>query len=72
MPFWGGYGGSPLGFGLVFPLVGLLFMVAMAFLCFRVAGGMAGGGCMRGALVPVIFSAMPSASTNVHTGPAMM
>ena len=46
MPFWGGYGGSPLGFGLVFPFVGLLFMVAMAFFCFRMAGGMAGRGCM--------------------------
>ncbi len=45
MPFWGGYGGSPLGLGSLFPLVGLLFMAAMAFFCFRVVGGMAGPGC---------------------------
>ena len=46
MPFSGGYGGSPLGFGSVFPLVGLLFMVVMAFFCIRMLGGMAGRGCM--------------------------
>ncbi len=45
MPFWGGYAGSPLGLGWLFPLVGLLFMAVMAFLCFRVMGGMAGPGC---------------------------
>ncbi len=31
---------------MVFPLVGLLFMVARAFFCFRMVAGMAGGGCM--------------------------
>ncbi len=45
MPFWGGYGGSPLGLGWFFPLVGLLFMAVMAFFCFRVVGGMAGPRC---------------------------
>ncbi len=46
MPFWGVFGGPPLGFAFVFPLFGLLFIVAMAFFCFRTAGGMAGRGCM--------------------------
>ena len=45
MPLWGGYGGSPLGLGWVFPLVGLLFTVVMAFFCIRMLGGMAGRGC---------------------------
>jgi hypothetical protein len=44
MPFWGGYGGSPLGLGACFPLVGLVFMAVMAFFCFRMVG-MAGPGC---------------------------
>ncbi len=48
MPFWGGYGGSPLGLGWAFPLVGLLLMVAMAFLCLRMMGGMASGRCRGG------------------------
>jgi uncharacterized protein YlxW (UPF0749 family) len=48
MPFWGGYGGSPLGLGWAFPLVGLLFMAVMAFLCFRVMAGAAGFGCRGG------------------------
>ena len=48
MPFWGGYAGSPLGLGWAFPLVGLLFMVVMAVVCFRMVGGMARGGCLGG------------------------
>jgi hypothetical protein len=48
MPVWGGHAGSPLGLGRAFPLVGLLFMVVMAVLCFRMVGGKAGGGCRRG------------------------
>ncbi len=44
MPMWGGYWGAPWsGFGWIFPLVGLLFMVVMAFACFRMMGG-----CMAG------------------------
>ena len=44
MPMWGGYWGMPWGgFGWVFPLIGLLFMVGMAVMCFRMMGG-----CMAG------------------------
>jgi hypothetical protein len=44
MPMWGGYWGAPWGgFGWIFPLIGLLFMVMMAFACFRMMGG-----CMAG------------------------
>jgi hypothetical protein len=43
MPMWGGYWGAPWGgFGWIFPLIGLLFMVAMAFMCFRMMGGRMG------------------------------
>ncbi len=45
MPFWAGYGPWG-GFGWIFPLIGLLFMVVMAFVCVRMMGGRAGGGCM--------------------------
>lgn len=49
MPMWGGYWGGPwTGFGWIFPLIGLLFMVVMAFMCFRMLGGMMRGGCMPG------------------------
>ncbi len=45
MPFWAGY--APWGgFGWLFPLIGLLFMVVMAFACMRMMGGMMGRGCM--------------------------
>ena len=44
MPMWGGYWGGPWGgFGWIFPLIGLLFMAVMAFVCFRMMGG-----CMAG------------------------
>jgi hypothetical protein len=40
MPMWGGYWGGPwMGFGWIFPLLGFLFMVVMAFTCFRMMGG---------------------------------
>ncbi|HSB79281.1 MAG TPA: hypothetical protein VLM91_10850 [Candidatus Methylomirabilis sp.] len=46
MPMWGGYWGIPWGgFGWIFPLIGLVFMLAMAFMCFRMMGGKMGG-CM--------------------------
>ena len=39
MPMWGGYWGGPwAGFGWLFPLIGLLFMGLMMFLCCRVMG----------------------------------
>ena len=41
MPMWGGYWGGPwAGFGWLFPLIGLLFMGLMMFLCCRMMGGM--------------------------------
>ncbi len=44
MPMWGGYWGAPWnGFGWIFPLIGLLFMVVMAVACLRMMGG-----CMAG------------------------
>ncbi len=47
MPMWGAYWGSPwAGFGWIFPLIGLLFMVVMVFLCMRMMGGMMRGGSM--------------------------
>ncbi len=47
MPMWGGYWGPPWGgFGWMFPLIGLLFMVVMVFVCIRMMGGMSGFGCM--------------------------
>jgi uncharacterized membrane protein len=46
MPMWAGYWGAPWGgFGWIFPLIGLLFMLAMAVMCFRMMGGRMGG-CM--------------------------
>ncbi len=47
MPMWGGYWGPPWGgFGWIFPLIGLVFMVVMVFLGFRMMGGMMRAGCM--------------------------
>jgi uncharacterized membrane protein len=44
---WGGYWGTPWGgFGWIFPLIGLLFMVVMVFMCIRMMGGMSRFGCM--------------------------
>ncbi len=44
MPMWGGYWGTPWGgFGWIFPLIGLLFMVVMGFVCFRMMGGCLAG-----------------------------
>ena len=41
MPMWGGYwGGSWAGFGWVFPVIALLGMGLMMFLCCRVMGRM--------------------------------
>lgn len=31
------------GFGWIFPVIGLLFMVGMAVMCFRMTGGCMGG-----------------------------
>jgi len=39
MLMWGGYWGGPwAGFGWVFPLIGLVFMGLMMFLCCRMMG----------------------------------
>ncbi len=47
MPMWGAYWGSPWGgFGWIFPLIGLLFMIVMVFFCVRMISGMMGIGCM--------------------------
>ena len=47
MPMWGGYWGPPwAGFGWIFPLIGLLFMGVMVFVCIRMMGGVSGFGCM--------------------------
>ncbi len=44
MPMWGGYWGMPWGgFGWIFPLIGVLFMVMMAVVCFRMMGRCMGG-----------------------------
>lgn len=44
---WAGYWGAPWGaWGWIFPLIGILFMVVMVFVCARMMGGMAGCGCM--------------------------
>ncbi len=44
---WAGYGGAPWGaWGWVFPLIGLLFMAGMVFVCVRMMAGMGGGCCM--------------------------
>lgn len=40
MPIWGGYWGMSWGgFGWIFPLICLLFMVGMGLACFRMMGG---------------------------------
>ncbi len=45
MPIWNGFWGAPWGwFWWIMPLVGLLLMVMMAFVCFRMGGCMAGHG----------------------------
>ncbi len=45
MPMWGNAWGGPWsGFGWLFPLVGLVFMIVMGVLCLRMMGGMMGGG----------------------------
>ena len=44
MHMWGGYWGMPwVGFGWIVPLLGLLFIVVMAFGCFRMMRRMAIG-----------------------------
>ncbi len=49
MPMWAAYWAAPWGgFGWIFPLIGLLFMVVMGFVCIRMMGGMSGFGCMGG------------------------
>ena len=49
MHMWGGYWGMPwVGFGWIVPLLGLLFIVVMAFGCFRMMRRMAIGSCMGG------------------------
>jgi hypothetical protein len=41
MPMWGGYWGGPwAGFGWLFPVIGLVFMGLMMFLCFRIMARM--------------------------------
>jgi len=41
MPMWGGYWGGPwTGFGWLFPVIALLFMGLMMFLCCRMMGRM--------------------------------
>ncbi len=40
MPIFCGYSGGPWGgFGWLFPLIGLLFMAGMVYLCFRGSRG---------------------------------
>ena len=40
MPMWGGYWGGPWGgFGWLFPVIVLMFMAVMMFLCVRMMGG---------------------------------
>lgn len=49
MPMWGGYWGPPWGgFGWIFPLIGLLFMVVMVFMCIRMMGGISSFSSMGG------------------------
>ena len=39
MPMWSYGGGGPwYGFGWIFPLVGLVFMIVMVVACFRIMG----------------------------------
>lgn len=47
MPFLAWNGVQPAaGFWWIFPLLGLVIMVLMAFACLRMMGGMSGFGCM--------------------------
>lgn len=47
MPMWSGHWGPPWGgIGWLFPLIGLLFMMVMVFMCIRMMGGMSRFGCM--------------------------
>jgi len=44
---WAGYWGAPWGgWGWVVPLIGLVFMAVMVFVCVRMMAGMGGSGCM--------------------------
>ena len=45
MPMWGNAWGGPWGgFGWLFPLVALVFMIVMGVLCLRMMGGRMGCG----------------------------
>ena len=45
MPMWGNSWGGPWGgFGWLFPLVGLVFMIVMVVFCLRMMGGRMGCG----------------------------
>lgn len=49
MPFWAWNWVAPLGGGWwIFPLVGLVIIVVMAFVCLRMMHVMSGFGCMAG------------------------
>ncbi len=49
MPFWAWNWVPPSGgYWWIFPLVGLVIMVVMAFACLRMMGVMSGFGCMGG------------------------
>ena len=49
MPFWAWNWVAPSGGGWwIFPLLGLFFIVVMAFVCLRMMRGMSGFGCMGG------------------------
>jgi uncharacterized membrane protein len=49
MPMWGGYWGPMWGgFGWIFPLLGLLFMVVMIAMCLRMMRAMSSLGWMPG------------------------
>jgi hypothetical protein len=49
MPFWAGYWGASWGgFWWICPLLALVVMAIMIFVCRRMMGGMMGFGCMGG------------------------
>ncbi len=49
MTVWGTSWGAPCaGFGWIFPIVGLIFMVVMMVVCARMMRAMVGGGWMCG------------------------
>ncbi len=49
MPFWTWNWVAPLDEGWwIFPLLGVVFIVVMAFVCLRMMHGMSGFGCMGG------------------------